>query len=299
MNLDIEYKNNKKIFNLKFGNLTDLYYYLKNKPKLNRDVFQKLSSLTGDYEFAGEKYDVALEYILGGYTKNIDKFFNISSELRKNCFTESDELIQKRGMYGGAALAPLVAAGVPDCMLKYERNQNTKVINLYFSLGYSFTTSEEAINNRGIATIYIIQSLEQKGYIVNFFANEISYSGNEIINNEIKLKQASDSFFNIEKCYYPLHAREFLRRILFRVAETVPVTRKDWGIYYGGAASSGLTREVLNLKDDDLIIAPPNEIDIWGNNIYRDTKVLIKYLHLEDEFDMKRLEYYAKNPPKK
>ena len=85
-------------------------------------------------------------------------------------------------------LSSLVAAGVPDCMLRYDRDQEMKYVTIYFNLAYPHFTKESEIVNRGLATLYLIQALEQKGYIVNFKAFELSHCYNETINISIDLK---------------------------------------------------------------------------------------------------------------
>lgn len=285
-------KNKKKIYDIRFDGLYDLHEYLTSNPEVNRKVFYEQSSLDIDEEFYGESLKKSIKYLTGGYKKELDNFLKINDELRTNCFDLTDELIQRRGIFGGVPLAPLVAAGVPDCMLRYERNQDLRVVNVYFNLGYPCYTSTNAIINRGLAAIYLIQSLEQKGYIVNFYAYELSSCGDEIVNIEIKLKTNSDLFFNVEKCYYPMRAKEFLRRLLFRVLESTPV-KNNWIDGYGRPAKISEVRKFYEIEGESLVIGSPSEMGIDGYNIYKDTENLIRKLKVSDEFDMERIDYYA------
>ena len=140
----------------------------------------------------------------------------------------------------------------------------------------------------------MIQALEQKGYIVNFKAFELSHCGNETINISIDLKKPGDLFLNIEKCYFPIKAKEFLRRILFRVLESSDVTIDSWSDGYGRSASISEMKEFFCATEHDLIIAAPREMGIEGNNIYTDTLTLIKRLKIEQEFDTERIRTLAK-----
>ena len=52
MKLSIDKKDGKTIYNVKFDNLADLYYYLKSNPTVNSTIFNEQASLTGSSEFA-------------------------------------------------------------------------------------------------------------------------------------------------------------------------------------------------------------------------------------------------------
>lgn len=290
---ETEKKDGYKVYNIRFSNLTDLYDYLKSNPKVNTKVFSRQASISRDTDFYGESLDKAIEYCLGGYRKDFDNFLKTSNELKRIGVEDTDERTLKRGFYGGVPLAPLVAAGVPDCMLRYDRSEDVKYVTIYFNLAYPAFTGTPAIVNRGLATLYLIEALENRGYIVNFKAFELSYCGSEAINISIDLKKPGDLFLNIEKCYYPMKAKEFLRRILFRVLESAPVEYYDWSEGYGRAASVSEMKEFLCASSHDLIIGPPSEMNITGRNIYSDTLSLIKKLRVESEFDINRINALA------
>lgn len=291
---ETEKRGNSTIYNIRFSNLTDLYEYLRENPTVNTRVFSRQASLKTDSDFYGESLDKSIEYIMGGYKKGFDNFLKTSDDLKKIGVEDQDTRVLKRGLYGGIPLAPLVAAGVPDCMLRYDRSEDVKYVTIYFNLAYPHFTTESEIVNRGLATLYLIQALENKGYIVNFKAFELSHCYNETINISIDLKKPGDQFLNIEKCYFPIKAKEFLRRILFRVLESSDVTVHDWSDGYGRSASVSEMKEFFNAGEHDLIIAAPREMGIEGDNIYSDTLTLIKSLKIEHEFDTERILTLAK-----
>lgn len=288
MKLSIDYKDDLKIYNVKFDNLADLYYYLKSNPKVNRNIFDEQSSITGSYEFAGDNLEKSIEYIVNGYNRGFNNFLVASERMQNATLDVSDNRSLRRGLYGGIPLAPLVAAEVPECMLKYDRKKEGCIRNMYFSLSYPHYVEDEEIFNRGLATLYIIDALEKQGDIVNFIARETSKCGNEIVNIEVVLKKPSDVMLDIKKCYFPLTGREFLRRILFRVLESMPV-ENNWSCGYGRTIEERPLRNLYNLRDDDYVISTPNEIGINGTNIYRDTARLIENLNLKEEFDVPKI----------
>ena len=288
----IEKKGNCKIYNIRFRNLTDLYDYLKSNPEVNTRVFRRQASIKNDCDFSGEPLPQAIEYCIGGYDKGFDNFLLANTQLKTAAKDLTDNRMLVRTMYGGVPQPALVAAGVPDCMMRYERDTKTSVRNIYFNLAYPAFTSTSRIVNRGLATLYLVQALEEKGEMVNFKAFELSKNEDdpdEIINIEINLKKPGDLFLNIEKCYYPIKAKEFLRRVLFRVKESSKVEDYYWGDGYGIALTADEMRTFLGAKPQDLIISYPSSMGIEGNNIYDDTISLIQTLGIEKEFDIPKI----------
>lgn len=294
MVLNIENKNGYKVYNMNFSNLTDLHLYLKDDPEVNKNVFGTQASLDSDTSFHGEYLDKCIDYCIGGYKTGFESFLRTSNDLKKIGVADTDARTLKRSLYGGIPLSPLVAAGVPDCMLRYDRSEDLKYVTIYFNLGYPHFTTGSEIVNRGLATLHIIQALENKGYIVNFKAFELSHCGNEMINISIDLKKPGDLFLNMEKCYFPIKAKEFLRRILFRVLESMPVENYSWSSGYGQAANQKEMEKFFGTKSTDLLIAAPREMGIGGENIYDDTLTLINKLNIQDEFDVNRIKKLSK-----
>ena len=88
---------------------------------------------------------------------------------------------------------------------------------------------------------------------------------------------------------YPNLMMEFLRRLLFRVQESVPVKEYDWKDSYGKVASYEETKEFFNIKDTDIYIPQPIDCNIYGDDIYDDTIALIESIKLEKEFDIQKI----------
>ena len=289
MRQEIFKRNDNTIYNIRFANLTDLHDYLQSNPKVNRDVFMKQASLNDDYDFYGEPLEKAIAYCSDGYNEGFENFLEANNELQQASREISDNRKLVRSLYGGIPLAPLVAMGVPDCMLKYDRGNKSTVRNIYFNLGYPAYTSTSEIVNRGLATLYIVQAFEAKGDLVNFRAFELSSCDDEIVNIELNLKKPGDLFLDVQKCYFPIKGKEFLRRNFFRVLESAPVTNSYWMSGYGRAANVKQIRKFFNVSSQDLVISFPSEMGIKGDNIYDDTISLIESLDLQQEFDIQKI----------
>ena len=294
--MDLEIIKDRKdiIYKANFSNLTDLHDYLKRNPKVNKIFRGGQSSLSNDYSFHGESLDKSIDYCIRGYKDGLDSFLKANAKLKEAIKETSDSRKMVRSIYGGVPLAPLVAAGVPDCMLRYDLDTSETVRNIFFSLGYACANDTTQIINRGLATLYIIQALEERGELVNFRAFDFSHVDNEYTNIEINLKKPGDQFLDVGKCYFPLVRKEFLRRILFRVQESVPVEKYEWRNSYGQVVSTNKTREFFNMKDTDIYIPQPKSCGIYGYNIYDDTISLIESLNLEKEFDIQKIKKIKK-----
>ncbi len=276
------------LYSIDFLNITDLYNYLKSDPEVNNIVFNIQSSLSPD-SFYGESLNKSIEYLNSGYKIGLNNFLKANKELVNAELNLSDNRKLARGLYGGIPLSPLVASGVPDCMLRYERDNSATVRNVYYNLGYPSNTRTNQIINRGLATLYIIQALEEKGEMINFNAFELALVYDEIVDIKIYLKKPGEIFLDIEKCYFPIVAKEFLRRILFRVLESVPVQNFNWFYGYGRPATVSEIIKIKNATEKDLIISSPNDMGIKGENIYDDTISMINSLDLENEFDVEKI----------
>lgn len=287
MKFEIEKDHRKKIYKYNFYSLTDLHDYLKTNPKINKSVFYEPSSLRPQNNFNGESLNTAINYCLGGYDNDFERFKVLTNQVRQAGYEDYDSRKLVRSIYGGVALSPLVASGIPDCMISYRQDSEVKYVTIYFQLGYPCITTHNQIFNRGIATLNLIQALQDKGYIVDFKAFELSRCGNEYVDITVNLKRTSE-LLNISKCYYPLVGREFLRRLLFRVLESTPV-KENWSFGYGSPLNTDDISKFYNLKPKDLIISYPGEMEILGNDVYNDTANLFQSLHLENEFNVEKI----------
>lgn len=286
----------KKIYKYNFSNLTDLYNYLKQNPEVNEKIFYKRASLSNNCDFAGESLEKSIEYLRGGYEINFDKFDIAIKNVRKFGYEDVSSKKIERSLHGGIYLTPLVVAGVPDCMIRYRQDSDPKHITIYFQLGYPHFTTTEQVFNRGIATINLIQTLEDKGYIVDLKVFELSVHSDknlkEYLDITINLKHA-DEPLNISKCYYPFFSKEFLRRILFRILESAPV-ETNWSQGYGRSVEDDEIREFYNLNSKDLVIGTPKTMAISGYDVFEDTVSLFEKLKLSEEFDLSKLKQKVK-----
>lgn len=300
MKTNVYNKGKFTVYDVIFSDLTDLYNYLKSNPKVNKKIFPRniRASIKNDSTL-GFDLDKAIEYIPGGYEENIKNFLTLKENMTGTSIETRESRDVTIGVYGGIPFVPNVVKGVSDCMISYDRNSEVKVRNIYFGLSYPIFSSDDMILNRGLIALYIIDALEKKGELINLKTFQASGNGNEIIRIEIGLKKSREMSIDPRKCYFPLARKEFFRRILFRVFESVDA-KEPWGENgYGNTLSKDKLKDFFEIPDQDIVIPSPHEIGIKGNNIYDDTISAITALGLENEFDLNKIRNLKEKTKKK
>lgn len=268
------------IYKMNFSSLSQLQMYLKSNPTVNRNIFYTLKSQDAPAKFAGEPLDTAIDYCVGGY----DKDFSLFVKLKKDIDRVNMRYIQTRkvrpSVVGSRPNVPAFVAGAPKSMYRMDRAKEKKFITIYMNLAYTGNTTEGQIRNRGILTLNLIKILENNDYGVNLKVFETCTVGSDIFAASIGLKKPGE-LLNVKKCYYPLCSKEFLRRVLSRVKESMPF-REKWHMSYGLLCSDSQTRVVMNIPKDAIIIKAPDEMGIRGIDIYEDANNFWKKLNLSN-----------------
>jgi len=271
---NVTYKTNR----IEFFSLTDLELYLLSNPEINKEVFATQKSVYMPESFAGDQLEKAIGYCHGGYDKGFQLFLKLKKELEHTNKIQSNFRRSRASVLGNRPHVPNFIAGTPKTMMRLERAKEKKIIDVYFNLAYSGQTTQEQIRNRGILTLNLINLFEQNNINVNLRVFEASRINSELFIADIRLKKPGQAV-NIGKCYYPLCGREFVRRILIRVKESMPFTEK-WGIGYGGILSEDLTRYLLDIDNQKILIRSPIEIGLQGKDIYEDADIFFEHLNL-------------------
>lgn len=269
------------IYKMNFSSLSQLHLFLKSDPPLNRNVFYSQKSKDAPSRFAGEPLDVAIDYCVGGYEKDFEVFVKLIKDIDKvnTRFVRGRKM--RPSVVGSRPNVPAYVAGAPKSMYRMDRAKEKKFITIYMNLAYTGNTTEAQIRNRGILTLNLIKVLENNDYGVNLKVFEACTVGNDIFAASIGLKKPGE-LLNAKKCYYPLCGKEFLRRVLSRVKESMPFKEK-WHMSYGLLLNEDQTRTIMNIPEDAIIIKAPDEMGIRGIDIYEDADNFWKKLHLSDE----------------
>ena len=277
--LEIVPKDDKVFYKLHFRSLTDLYSYLNSNPEVNNKAFPTQKSLTMQESFAGEPLDKAIEYLIGGYTKSYTEFMKMKKILDTGRRMKTAGRRSENAMVGSRPNVPGYVAGVPKTMKRLEKTTEKKFISVYMNLAYPGDTTDMQIINRGILAINLVNLLEENDIGVDFKVFEAVRTNNEIFKVEIELKKPG-SILDVRKCYYPLCGKEFLRRIMVRLKESVPF-KNNWGRGYGSLIPSYEIRELFDIGKNQIMILSPEEMHIKGKDIYEDAENFIDVLNLD------------------
>ena len=267
-----------------FRSLRNLYNYLKSKPDINNEVFSTLHSESKEKEFAGKSYRSALEELVNPPRSEFKEIFRVSDRIQENALGYVKEFISVKSPNGGSIDIPAYCSGSPFCYRKTKSVYTPKFIRINIALGYYWGTSKEQVLNRAMIILALVNALEQAGYVVEINTFEVAREGNEIVEIDVNIKN-NDETFDKASLYKSLCYVEFLRRILFRVLETLNV-QNSWGGGYGETCEESFVRAVRGSDENDIYFDQPRNMGIGGNDIVDDFNEAVSHLSLEDKIDM-------------
>jgi len=283
------------IYRMDFHSLTELEMFLEGGPKVNHEIFPVQKSVEMPESFAGESLIRSIGYCHGGYQNGFELFLQMKKELESANVKYEYFRRSVPAVVGSRPHVPNFVAGTPKTMYRLDRVKEKKFVDIYINLVYSGVTTQEQIVNRGILTLNLISLFEQHSIAVNLYAFEASYLANEIFIADIKLKKPGQSL-NVGKCYYPLCGREFVRRLLVRVKESMPF-QQNWGRGYGSVLPESLLKQCMNIGENTILIRSPIEMGIKGKNIYEDADIFFDQLHLSKEIQVPKYREYMDRTP--
>lgn len=260
----------------KFDNLDDFLNYVRDE-KVSYLFKNHLHSISGDMEFTGTRsykdaWNLCRYTMNEGFSDFAEKFdslqYYIDLEERK---------VNNNSVYGYLPNVPRFLLNIPTSMHSYQMEKNNPTIHIYMNYGYEAMTSIDAVRNRGVIVLSLIQYLEKKGFNVNFYGFDLGYtrSHSEGLFVEIPMKKEYEKI-NLKLLYFPLVHPSFLRRLLFRVTEKMPLTSDEWLNGYGVPATyEESVKFIKNYRkqfdsNDIIFISTPNELKIYGNNLKDD-----------------------------
>ncbi len=277
----IEHRGNLNVFHADFKSLSQLHLFLSANPKVNTNIFYNQKSIKASVKFAGEVLPTAIDYCIGGYEKDFSMFVKLKKDIDRVNIRHVQSRKVRPSVVGSRPNVPAYVAGAPKSMYRMDRVKEKKFITIYFNLAYANNTTEAQIRNRGILTLNLVKILENNGYEVNLKVFETCMVENEVFAATIGVKRPGE-LMNIKKCYYPLCGKEFLRRVMCRIKESMPF-KENWHMSYGQLLSDTHTRLIMDIPADGLVINSPSDMGIKGEDIYEDADRFLEKLNLSKE----------------
>ena len=273
-------RNFMTVYRVSFRSMGELYLYLKDEPEVNSQIFPEQKSISMDMRFAGLSYDWALEYCIGGYSGEYEVVTHMQRSLERYVPMKKRSFLNERSFAGSHPNVPAFVADSPKSMYRRKRSEEKKFCTVYFNLACPAKTTKSALLHRGALALSLVKMFESEGIGVDLKVFMSVYEFDEMFLFEISLKSPQE-LLNAKKCFYPLCSKEFIRRIVISVMESVPFRNKDWYPNYGMPVSILQMRNIFDIPKKDMIISTPDEMGIYGSNIYEDGANMFENMGLD------------------
>lgn len=284
-------KNRYDVMYQYFDSIVEFLDYIDNTETSKEFKNLELSSMKNNSDWSGTKNLIeAEELVKYGYSKNFNKFLDLKLKLEKYIKLSMKKNKQYNYYVGYAPDVKAYLEGNPLSMLNKER-ESRKQIDIYFNIAYSSYTDSDQVFNRGVITLSLMEVLECLGFNVNLNLFELSSNENQIDYFVWNLKNVQERA-NIRKLYFPMCHPSFLRRLAFRLLEVTPDVKRSWNSGYGTPGSEALVREIIDLKENDIVISQPSVMGICGYDLIDDANsmydVINKKTKIED-FELQKI----------
>lgn len=276
-------KNGYDIMHYRFNSIYEFVEYLITTP-IKKNIFRNPSSISGSYDFCRTgSFDEAIELIKYGYSEDFDKLIVLKLKLEKYIKLSNKRNRQYNFYVGYVPDVKAYLEGNPLSMINRNATLRKK-IDVYMNSSFDGNTSSNAIFNRGAIVLTLIEILESLGFSVDLHLFEMSTVGNQIHFSDFILKKEQERL-NPKKLYFPLCHPSWIRRLNFRLIEETPDITSSWASGYGIPSDLQTMKEIIELRNNDIIIPTIEELDISGNDIIDDTNNLFDYINSLSEMD--------------
>ena len=272
-------KNFYTIMEYDFESISEFLDYLDNTP-VNTNIWgnSKLASEAKEYNFCKTKsLKDAKELAKYGYNENFERFIELKDKLNRFIKLSSKKSKPFNYYIGYAPDVKAYLEGSPLSMLN-KTTPEKKLIDIYFNASYNCETETSQIINRGIITLSIVDILEKLGFTVNLNVFNMAREWNEVHYAVFRLKSTNERA-NAKKLFFPMCHNSWLRRLVFRLIEETPDITTKWIGEYGIPADEALTRNIIDLKPNDIVISQPSEMGIEGYDIVDDANAMFRYIN--------------------
>ena len=262
-----------------FDSITEFIDYLDNTPT-NMDIWgrRNLASNDDNYEFR-QTYSLqeAKDLCKFGFHENFDKLVELKLNLEKYIKMSYKRSKQYNYYVGYAPDVKAYLEGNPLSMFN-RQNYQRKHIDIYYNSVVSSSVSTNQIFNRGAITLSFTEMLENMGFSVGLYIFTMAECEGQIHFAKFNLKRAGERL-NVQKLFFPLCHPSFLRRLVFRLYEETPDIKYGWTHGYGFPCDDYTIRQIMDLKENDIVICQPEEMDVRGYDIVDDANAMVDYIN--------------------
>ena len=177
--LDIIESKNLTEYKMYFGSIGEVQNFLRFDPDINSEIFYEQKSKSSSVDFAGAPLEVAIQYLIGGYSENYEQFLSMARQLEQINKKKAKVRKTTTSFVGQRPNVPAYIAGAPKNMYRLERTEEKKLKRIWMKVTYESSTTEKQIRNRGIIALNLINLLEMNNYMVDFRLFEVCSVDNE------------------------------------------------------------------------------------------------------------------------
>lgn len=172
-----------------------------------------------------DSYEQALQFLEEGYQPAVEK---LKTGIKANLQGNGKRISFYNDIVGYAPIVPLAILGVPNSMINSRMKPiKAKVIDVYYNMTASSSTSSENIINAGVKLLSAIIALEQQGYRFNLYATQNYYENRKCYMLKIKVKDAMQPI-DLKRISFPLTHTGFFRVIGFDWYSKCPEAKYMW-----------------------------------------------------------------------
>ncbi len=271
--------NGSMVYEVEFLGLNELYNFLLSNPIVNTIIFPKQVSQSNDertMNFCKLTYEEALNYLNGGYEKNIEKLLELKRDLEvvKNFSSNKTKVI--RSFTGSRVSINGFISNSPKKFYRLERLEEKKFIKINANLAFGMEDTADLVLHRGVLLKNLVDLLENNNYNVALNTFILLRREQELFYLKLHLKEINSSLF-IEDIIFPLTSIAFLRRLVFRVMESVPF-KEEWSKNYGIGLNDDEVKKILKLSSKDIFVGRPKRIGLKGISLKEDADTFLKYV---------------------
>ncbi len=195
------------------------------------------------YEDALKLLDNGFEDVVGEIKASTNRYYQRRDQQTKRYKTFND-------VQGFQPIVPLVLIGVPNNMINsYMTPIKTKVIDIYYDMTCSCSTSTEQITKNGIELLKCVLGLEKQGYKINLFVCN-SYSDRGKADMVCVKVKDSNRPLDIKRLSYPVCHTSYFRVLGFDWYSKFPLGTYRSG--YGYALGYHYSAEKLGIMAKNL-----------------------------------------------
>lgn len=242
-----------------FDSLEDYLSYLEKATV--QDVFATCcSSELGSFEFTGtESLDEAIDLARFGWREGFNRLAHMTDQV-KRALDYAPETRRTHHDYIG--FAPDVKAymeGSPLSMINAPAVRKPHV-SIFMNTSIDGFAEPEDVYRRGAATVALCDVIETCGVMVDLHLFEMSFMDKEVLIADVVAK-ARDERLNMMKLHFPLCHPSWIRRLNFRLVETMPNVTRGWMGSYGIPAERPLMKRILDIEGEAALVPTFGELE--------------------------------------